>query len=222
MFHRTTLPLLALTIVLALVSVVSGTEEGKSQPGLSYKVHLVQQGETLFTISKQYGWSVSELAEINGLADPNVLAAGQELLVPSQPESETAKLMSLIRERKARFEQYSDQTLIAMIIEAEAGSEPFEGKVAVGAVILNRVEDSGFPATVLDVIIQPGQFLSVENGQVPCNPSRSSLNAAERSLSGEDPTERALYFYNPEKTSTPEWWSKRPVIKVIANHAFAI
>ena len=111
--------------------------------------------------------------------------------------------------------------LLARVINGEARGENFEGKVAVGAVILNRVENEDFPNSIRKVIIQQGQFSSLLDGQANPYPVESSISAAKAALIGYDPSLNSLYFYNPEVATNLEWIRKRPVILEIGNHIFA-
>ena len=90
----------------------------------------------------------------------------------------------------------SDINLLARLITAEAGSEPYEGQVAVGAVVLNRIRSGRFPATVREVVYQPAQFRSLPKLD-RIEPSEASLSAAQEALRGVDPSRGALFFYNP-------------------------
>ncbi|GAB6181569.1 hypothetical protein JCM14036_28880 [Desulfotomaculum defluvii] len=110
--------------------------------------------------------------------------------------------------------------LMASIIEAEAANEPYDGKVAVGAVILNRVENSEFPNTLSDVIYQESAFESVANNHYKRPFSDASLEAAQAALAGQDPTKGALYFWNPA-VATSGWIWSRPVTGQIGRHVFA-
>ena len=111
--------------------------------------------------------------------------------------------------------------LLARIIYAEARGEPFEGQVAVGAVLLNRLKDSRFPNTLEQIIFKKGEFCTVRDGQIWKTPNQQALRAAELAISGWDPTNGALYFYNPAKTTSRWIWS-RPTVNKIGNHTFAI
>ncbi|WP_243141138.1 cell wall hydrolase [Alkaliphilus pronyensis] len=112
-----------------------------------------------------------------------------------------------------------DIDYLAKIIHAEARGESFEGMVAIGAVILNRVEDDSFPSTIEEVIFQPNQFCSVKDGQFHLEPSRLAYDAAFRAIMGNDPTNGCLFFYNPQ-IATAVWSFQRPVEAVIGNHRF--
>ena len=115
----------------------------------------------------------------------------------------------------------SDVQLIARAINGEARGEPYEGQVAVGAVILNRVKSSKFPNTIAGVIYEPGAFTAVSDGQinVPIDPNSTVVKAAQDALNGWDPTGGAIYYFNPD-TATSSWIWSRPQIKTIGSHIF--
>lgn len=109
--------------------------------------------------------------------------------------------------------------LLARIISAEARGEPYKGQVAVGAVILNRIEHPSFPDTLSGVIYQNGAFTAVVDGQFNQPVSASAYDAARDALNGWDPTGGAIYYYNPRKTSNSFMFS-RPILTVIGSHRF--
>jgi N-acetylmuramoyl-L-alanine amidase len=112
-----------------------------------------------------------------------------------------------------------DTNLLARCVNGEARGEPYNGQVAVAAVILNRIADPAFPKTVADIIYQPQAFSSVNDGQINLPPSSSALRAAQEAVSGSDPSGGAVFFFNPAKTKNKYIWS-RPEIKQIGNHIF--
>ncbi|WP_294489964.1 spore cortex-lytic enzyme [uncultured Ruminococcus sp.] len=111
--------------------------------------------------------------------------------------------------------------LLARIISAEARGEPYAGQVAVGAVILNRIEHPSFPDTLSGVIYQDGAFTAIVDGQFNQPVSSSAYNAARDALNGWDPTGGCIYYYNPKKTSNKFMWS-RQTVTVIGDHRFCI
>ena len=115
----------------------------------------------------------------------------------------------------------SDVQLIARAINGESRGEPYEGQVAVGAVILNRVKSSKFPNTIAGVIYQSGAFTAVSDNQinVPISSNSTVVKAAQDALNGWDPTGGAIYYFNPN-TATNKWIWSRPQIKTIGNHIF--
>lgn len=112
-----------------------------------------------------------------------------------------------------------DVTLLARLINGEARGEPYEGQVAVGAVVLNRTRNPKFPSSVAGVIYQPGAFTAIVDGQIHANLEQSSINAARDALNGWDPSGGAIYYFNPD-TATSGWIWSRPLIKIIGKHRF--
>jgi N-acetylmuramoyl-L-alanine amidase len=117
----------------------------------------------------------------------------------------------------------SEAYLMAQVVYGESGSEPYVGKVAVASVILNRVKDPRFPKTVEGVIKQKGAFSCVKNGKIATIPDEASYRAVLDSLKGKDPTEKAVFFYNP-RTATSTWMKNigKKNIKNIGNHSFFV
>ncbi|PYG89027.1 N-acetylmuramoyl-L-alanine amidase [Ruminiclostridium sufflavum DSM 19573] len=149
--------------------------------------------------------------DANGVADENtLLTMGLGHIIETGQAYAAAK-------------QTSDVQLLARAINGEARGEPFEGQVAVGAVILNRVKSSKFPKTIAGVIYQPGAFTAVSDGQidVAIDPKSTVVKAARDALAGWDPTEGCLYYWNPA-TATSKWiWSRKVHLK-IGKHWFGI
>ena len=121
----------------------------------------------------------------------------------------------------AKTTSTSDIQLMARAINGEARGEPYEGQVAVGAVILNRVKDLRFPNSISGVIYQPGAFTAVSDGQINSSISEGSTvyKAAQDAMNGWDPTGGCVYYFNPS-TATNKWIWSRPLIKTIGKHRF--
>ena len=121
----------------------------------------------------------------------------------------------------AKTTSTSDIQLMARAINGEARGETYEGQVAVGAVILNRVKDSRFPNSISGVIYQPGAFTAVSDGQINAAISEGSTvyKAAQDAMNGWDPTGGCVYYFNPA-TATNKWIWSRPLIKTIGKHRF--
>lgn len=113
----------------------------------------------------------------------------------------------------------SDIKLMANAVYGEARGEPYEGQVAVAAVILNRVSSASFPNTVSGVIFQPGAFTAVADGQIWLEPNDKAEQAVMDAMNGWDPTGEAEYYFNPD-TATSAWIWTRPQIKKIGKHIF--
>lgn len=126
-------------------------------------------------------------------------------------------------ETRAVLKKYSlnqaEMDILARVIYSEARGEPYTGKVAVGAVVMNRIQSNRFPNNIRDVVFQPGAFTSVDDGQYWLTPDRSAYVAAYDAVRGWDPTNGSLYYFNP-KTATSKWIWSRPQIVTIGNHIF--
>ncbi len=134
-----------------------------------------------------------------------------EQIKKEEAEKEKKKLT---QNRGAVAVGVNDVTLLAALIQCEAGSEPYEGKLAVGAVVMNRVRSGGYPNTIRDVIYARGQFPPATNGKVAAvaarGPSSSCIQAAQQAISGATNVGGATHFRRAGST---------PGI-VIGNHVF--
>ena len=117
----------------------------------------------------------------------------------------------------AQTQRYSsDVQLLARAVNGEARGEPYEGQVAVAAVILNRVKHPSFPNTIAGVIYQPGAFTAVDDGQInePIAENSTVYKACQDAMNGWDPTYGAIYYFNPD-TATNKWiWSRTLIIQI--------
>ena len=113
----------------------------------------------------------------------------------------------------------NDLYLLSRIISAEGRGEPYNGQIAIGAVIMNRIRHPSFPNTLAGVIYQPGAFSAIDDGQFDQPIAEVSRKAAQEVLNGVNPVGDAIYYYNP-KTATNKWIRSRPIIKVIGKHVF--
>ena len=133
----------------------------------------------------------------------------------------TSTLLNQQNTSYAASSNTSDVQLMARAINGEARGEPYEGQVAVGAVILNRVKSSKFPNTIAGVIYEPGAFTAVSDGQInqPIAEGSTVYKAAQDALNGWDPTGGCIYYFNPD-TATSSWIWSRPLVKTIGKHRF--
>lgn len=113
----------------------------------------------------------------------------------------------------------NDIYLLAKVIAAEARGESYTGQVAVGAVVLNRVQHSSFPDSISGVVYQAGAFSAVRDSNWNVAPNETAKKAARDAINGWDPTGGAIYYYNPAKTSN-KWIRTRPVVTTIGRHVF--
>lgn len=110
--------------------------------------------------------------------------------------------------------------LLSKLVAAEARGESYEGQVAVAAVVLNRVKDARFPDSIEGVIYQKNAFSVVRDGYIDAQPTEESYKAAKEALYGSDPTNNAIYFWNPD-ISTCSWINTLNPHLRIGNHVFA-
>ncbi|RJG22352.1 spore cortex-lytic enzyme [Paenibacillus thiaminolyticus] len=115
----------------------------------------------------------------------------------------------------------NDLKIMANAVYGEARGEPYEGQVAVAAVILNRVKSPSFPNTVSGVIFQPGAFTAVDDGQIWLEPNEQARQAVQDAINGWDPSGGCLYYFNPV-TATSKWIWTRPQVKTIGKHIFCM
>ena len=133
--------------------------------------------------------------------------------------NETAEVFSHGQEKI--YIAKEDIDLIAKLVYAESRGEPFEGKVAVASVVLNRLLSPQFPNSIKGVIFQTNAFSCVRNGDIKANPDKSCYDAVYDAISGKDPTNEALFFYNPA-IATCSWMknTQKRDTKSIGNHVF--
>ena len=112
-----------------------------------------------------------------------------------------------------------DVALLAKVISADARGEPYDGQVAVGSVILNRIAHPSFPNTLAGVVYEPGAFTCMVDGQIDQPIASSAYQAARDALNGADPSGGAIYYFNPV-TATSAWIWSRPLLTVIGKHRF--
>ncbi|MDA1475343.1 spore cortex-lytic enzyme [Bacillus changyiensis] len=109
--------------------------------------------------------------------------------------------------------------LLAQAVYGEARGEPYNGQVAIAAVILNRLNSSTFPNSIAGVVFEPLAFTAVADGQIYMTPNKTAKKAVLDAINGWDPSENALYYFNPA-TATNKWIWGRPQIKRIGKHIF--
>ncbi|MPW24750.1 spore cortex-lytic enzyme [Alkalibaculum sp. M08DMB] len=175
-----------------------------------------------YNIDGHFGWRTEEAVKSfqrkHGLTPDGVCgsktleALGLSNLISSPAKKTTNRTQTAGGTR-------SEAYLLAQCINGEARGEPYEGQVAVAAVILNRVKNASFPNSISGVIYQPGAFDAVSDGQIYLEPRQSSIKAANDAMAGWDPSGGAIYYYNPV-TSTNQWILSRPIINRIGKHVF--
>jgi len=204
-------------ILFNLQSAQAGAEKevGGGANGITVK-YTVQPGDTLSEIAKSFDIDVNQLIRANNL-ETSVITPYQVLTIPPVGEATSA---SISRGDVSR----EDLMILARAIYAEARGESFEGQVAIGAVILNRTRDPHFPDSISEVVFQRShnryQFSPVADGTINLSPDETAIKAATQALKGYDPTNGALFFYNP-RIASDQWIRTLPVVTRIGGHVFA-
>ncbi len=181
------------------------------------RVHVVSRGETVSEIAQWYRADVGAIKSAS--AASSLIRPGQRLVVPMTTSPEAGTQGAAVTASASVSFSDGDIDLLARLVQSEAGGEPYAGKVAVAAVVLNRIRSDSFPNTIRGVVYQPRQFSPVDNGMIYRPANAESFRAVREAMSGSDPSLGALYFFAPAKTSNAFVWS-RPVILDIANHRF--
>ncbi len=167
--------------------------------------HTVVSGDSLYLIAKGYGITLNSLRKANNKWDNNIYP-GQKLLVPKAAQTGSAN-------KGVISYNTSDADLLARLITAEAESEPYNAKVGVGGVVVNRVNDSRFPNTISGVVYEKSygyyQFTPVENGWINKPASESAKQAAYEALHGSDPSNGAVFYF--DDSATNKWLWSRPL-----------
>ncbi|MCK4258667.1 MAG: cell wall hydrolase [Halanaerobiales bacterium] len=175
-------------------------------------VYHIQRGDNLYDLAQEFSTTVSVIKALNNL-DNSAIRIGQEIILPTKGLTAKQILSRTISDYELN--------LLARVIHGESRGEPYLGKVAVGAVILNRVISSRFSNTIEKVILQKSQFEAVSNGQINLKPSSSAYKAAREALNGSDPTLGALYFINPKYAPNAWWFNRKQKTVTIGGHVFA-
>jgi N-acetylmuramoyl-L-alanine amidase len=187
--------LLTLTMIASLFTIPMNIDAASYQ---------VQEGDSFHSIAKKFSTTITNL-QIANKRSGNVLYPGETIQVPDN----IAK---------------KDKELMARLVHAEAKGEPYEGKVAVATVVLNRVDHEEFPETIRDVIYEKtGEayaFTPVQNGEINGDYTDEDMKAVNEAIAYRGQGDESIYFYNP-KTSTSEWIFSRETTVTIGNHRFA-
>lgn len=222
-----------LCLLLVIATIFSGvyvaSEKYEStDPAISALSKLGSRGEEVRRIQKklkELGFYKGSVDGIYGSATQKAVKAFQKncgITADGIAGPKTLKFLGLgssSQSSSAGAYSQSDINLLAKLIAAEARGESYTGQVAVGAVVLNRVEHSSFPDTIAGVIYQKGAFSCVNDSNWSVAANETSKKAARDCINGWDPSGGAIYYYNPKKTSNA-FMHSRPIITVIGNHRF--
>lgn len=217
------LPICILLILgLLLAVIVKSHQDGFSVQTLSQMGSTGSEVRQIQTRLKSWGYYKGTVDGVYGTGTRNAVIAFQRKNgLTADGVSGSATLRAIGISTSGGYGQYSqnDYQLLARVISAEARGEPFVGQVAVGAVILNRVDSPLFPNTIAGVIYQPGAFTCLTDGQFNQPVASSAYRAAQNAINGWDPSNGSLYYYNPD-TAISQWIRTRPILLRIGKHVF--
>lgn len=179
---------------------------------VSASTYTVQNGDSIYLIAKKFNISMYSLRKANDFWS-DMIYAGQKLIIPGQTTSIKTPVVSYTA---------NDIDLLARLIQAEAENQPYSAKVAVGAVVLNRVKAPLYPKTISGVIYEVSggyhQFTPVVNGTINKPASQQSKDAANAALYGSDPSNGALYYF--DDSATNKWLWSKPITARIGNMVY--
>ena len=171
---------------------------------------------------KDWGYYSADVDGIYGSRTEAAVLLFQEkngLAVDGKAGAETLAALGISSAGLIEQNTSGDVALLARLISAEARGEPYIGQVAVGAVVLNRIDHPSFPNSLSGVIYQSGAFSCLYDGQFDQPIADSAYRAAREALAGSDPTGGAIYYFNPA-TATSKWIWSRPQMLTIGSHIF--
>jgi spore germination cell wall hydrolase CwlJ-like protein len=204
------------------------------------KKYTVKSGDTMYLIAKKYGISLASLMKANNKYNAYIVP-GKKLTIPGvkptasstntsttaskTTNSNTAPKTTSTTTEKSAVIPYtnSEVDLLARLIEAEASGEAYNVKVAVGAVVVNRIQSKEWASTITGVIYQKYgsyyQFTPVQNGMINKPASEDSIKAAREAIYGKDPSNGAIYYY--DNTTTNTWIRSKTITARLGNMTFA-
>lgn len=224
---------LSILIVLILLLVpISGAFAGENYTTLKFcskgnevsklQQKLKNQGYYTIAVDGIYG-KATEKAVIDFQKDHKLAIDG---IAGKETQSALDKKITAGSEGTSSSKSYNEDDIfwLARIIEAEASGESYKGKVAVGSVILNRVNSKEFPNTVYGVIFEYygkiPQFSPVAEGTIYNTPSKESIKAAKDAINGAKPVGNSTYFFNPAKAAGSWIVKNKAYITKIGGHSF--
>ena len=213
--------ILALAVIFAVNILIIALAQG-ALAGLYKKGSSGEMVTQIQTRLKNWGYYKGAVDGKYGSATEKAVKSFQSkngLTADGQAGDKTLAALGLYDTSSTSSSSSGDVQLLARLISAEARGEPYIGQVAVGAVVLNRVDHPSFPNSISGVIYQSGAFSCVDDGQFQQPISDSAYRAAKEAFAGSDPCGGAIYYFNPAK-ATSKWIWSRPLIVVIGDHRF--
>lgn len=213
----------AFAIFFCLAVIFNLVASGKAQPVYSARGSQGAEVEAIQRVLSDWGLFNAEITGYYGEKTEEAIIRFQRIKGLAQTgvaDKATLQLLGVtIGQIPAATE--ANVNLLARIISAEGRGEPYIGQVAIGAVIMNRIQHPSFPDTLAGIIYENGAFTAITDGQFNEPVAESAYSAARDALSGWDPTGGCIYYYNPAKTND-SFIKSRTVYKVIGAHYFCV
>ncbi len=184
-----------------------------ASPAFAYTV---KTGDTMSKIARENNLTLEDLVRMNPqVKNPDLIYVGQTIhTIEKEAEKARPKVKIVVGYSQSELD------LLARLVRAEAETEPYQGKIAVACVVLNRVASKAFPNTIKDVIYQKRQFQPVQNGQINKPADKDSIKAVQEALKEKRHLAgNSLFFYNPA-IATSRWLDSRATTLVIGQHVF--
>ncbi len=211
---------------------IDGISDWRTINALNSRFYTVRRGDTLSSIARRFNTTVRAIRVTNGRFSDRIYP-GERLVIPegnrvvrATPANGAASATVQATPNTNSFSRanvtQAERDLLARAVYSEARGEPYEGQVAIAAVVLNRVRDSRFPNTIRGVIFQPWAFSAVHDGQFWLEPNDQARRAVDEALNGWDPTRGAAFYYNPV-TATSQWMFDNMTSDIIiGRHHFSL
>jgi LysM repeat protein len=184
-------------------------------------IYTIKSGDSIYLIAKKFGISVTSLRQANNKWD-NLIIPGQKLILPGIKSSNTTTSTTSTTSKTVIPYTSAEVNLLARLITAETTGEPYDAMVAVGAVVVNRVQSPDWPNSITSVINQVingyYQFTPVKNGYINNPPSDAALKAAWAALYGSDLSNNAMFYF--DDSSTNQWMWSKPITARIGSMVF--
>lgn len=195
----------------------------------TYTVEGVQMaftcGEQVYTANGRSLYQTGGVQVLDGdvVLPPEAMTKLFGAAIAYDAEGETVTIDSanaaILQDGDSYYTQF-DLYWLSHIVYAESNTQPLEGMIGVGNVVLNRVASPRFPNSIQEVVFQPGQFNPVDMGTIYLEPSEQAVLAAKLALEGVDIVGESLYFVNPTIGATGWFNQNLTLTMVIADHAF--
>ena len=188
-----------------------------ASPAFAYEV---KSGDTMNKIATAHNMELDDLVALNPqIKNINLIYVGESISTSGKVavKAKTEAVSKKVVEKAVATSNSSEVDLLARLVRAEAGNQPFEGKVAVAQVVLARVSSNQFPNSISGVIYQSGQFSPVSNGSISKAPTATDVQAVQVAM--QRGAGSALFFYNPA-TASSRWLDSRETVTVIGDHTF--